>query len=49
MADGQQQPSIQAIPTIGYASDPGAADPQFAAQLLRKVRRLERRLNQQRG
>lgn len=49
IVDPARQPSIQSIPTIGYASDPGAADPSFQSQLLKTVRRLERRLNAQRG
>lgn len=49
LVDPSQQPSIQSIPTVGYASDPGAADPSFQSQLLKTVRRLERRLNAQRG
>jgi len=48
-ADASQQPALSVIPTVGYASDPGSIDPSFAAQLLKRVRRLERRLNAQIG
>lgn len=47
--DANQQPAIQVVPTVGYSSDPGAIDPAFAQQLLRRVQRLERRLNAQIG
>lgn len=47
--DPNQNPAISVIPTIGYASDPGGIDPAFSKQLLRRVRRLERRLNRQIG
>jgi hypothetical protein len=47
--DPAQTPAVSVVPQIGYSSDPGALDPGFASQLLNRVRRLERRLNAQRG
>lgn len=47
--DATQQPSISVVPTVGYPSDPGSIDPSFAQQLLKRVQRLERRLNAQIG
>jgi hypothetical protein len=47
--DPQQSPSISIVPTIGYTSDPGAIDPGWQKQLLKRVRRLERRMNRQIG
>jgi hypothetical protein len=47
--DPMATPPIWSVPTIGYPQDPGAADPSFSAQLLANVRRLERRLDAQRG
>lgn len=49
IVDPNQTPPVFSIPTVGYPQDPGAADPSFSAQLLARVRRLERRLNAQRG
>lgn len=47
--DATQQPAMSVVPTVGYSSDPGAIDPSFVQQLLKRVQRLERRLNAQIG
>ena len=47
--DPAQTPAISVVPQIGYSSDPNGLDPGYMAQLLNRVRKLERRLDAQRG